>query len=126
VTRHHVLAAAFDLVDPDGLDELSLRKLATELDVETMSIYRRVASKGHLLTAVTELIWSEVACRRAPLMTGSAGRAPSATPSAPQCTTTPGRACSSHRRAPRTPCARSSPRNSNAPATDGRPGGPLP
>jgi AcrR family transcriptional regulator len=61
VTRHHVLVAAFELVDRDGPDELSLRELAGELDVETMSIYRRVASKDDLLTGVAELIWSEVA-----------------------------------------------------------------
>jgi AcrR family transcriptional regulator len=42
-------------------DELSLRKRATELDVETMSIYRRVASKDDRPAGVAELIWSEVA-----------------------------------------------------------------
>jgi hypothetical protein len=89
VTRHHVLVATFDLVDREGPDELSLRKLATELDVETMSIYRRAASKDDLPTGRRRSHLERGRRRRAPLMTGSAGCPPSATPSAPQRTTAP-------------------------------------
>lgn len=66
VTRHDVLVAALDLVDREGLDELSLRKLAAELDVETMSLYKRVASKEDLLAGVAELIWAEIAADAPP------------------------------------------------------------
>jgi AcrR family transcriptional regulator len=66
VTRHDVLVAALGLVDREGLDELSLRKLAAELDVETMSLYKRVASKDDLLAGVAELIWDEVAAAAPP------------------------------------------------------------
>jgi AcrR family transcriptional regulator len=66
VTRHDVLVAALDLIDRDGLDDLSMRKLAAELGIETMSLYKRVASKDDLLTGIAELIWEEVAAASAP------------------------------------------------------------
>src|ERR671919_1390099 len=66
VTRADVLVAALDLVDREGLDELSLRKLAADLDVETMSLYKRVANKDDLLAGVAELVWNEVAANAPP------------------------------------------------------------
>jgi TetR/AcrR family tetracycline transcriptional repressor len=66
VSRDHVLKAALDLVDREGLDSLSMRRLATELDVETMSLYKRVASKDDLLAGIAELVWGEVADAVAP------------------------------------------------------------
>ena len=66
VTREHVVAAALALVDREGLDELSLRKLGAELDVETMSLYKRVANKDDLLAGVAELVWNEVAANAPP------------------------------------------------------------
>jgi AcrR family transcriptional regulator len=66
ITRHDVLVAALELVDRDGVDELSMRKLAGELDMETMSLYKRVASKDDLLAGVAELIWTEVAAAAPP------------------------------------------------------------
>jgi AcrR family transcriptional regulator len=66
VTRDDVLVAALDLVDREGLDELSLRKLAADLDVETMSLYKRVANKEDLLAGIAGLIWGEVAAAAPP------------------------------------------------------------
>lgn len=48
--------AALDLVDRDGLDELSMRKLAAELGVEAMSLYKHVANKEDVLGGLTDLI----------------------------------------------------------------------
>ncbi|MGH9212737.1 MAG: TetR/AcrR family transcriptional regulator, partial [Acidimicrobiales bacterium] len=61
VTRGDVLAGALDLVDREGLDALSMRRLAGHLDVETMSLYKRVASKDDLLAGIAEVLWEEVA-----------------------------------------------------------------
>jgi AcrR family transcriptional regulator len=56
-----VLATALDLVDRDGLDALSIRRLADQLDMEPMSLYKRVTNKDDLLAGIAELIWTEVA-----------------------------------------------------------------
>lgn len=66
VTRRDVLVAALDLIDREGLDDLSMRKLAADLDIETMSLYKRVAGKDDLLTGVAHLIWDEVAAAAPP------------------------------------------------------------
>lgn len=65
-SRQQVLEAALGLVDRDGLDELSMRKLAAELDVETMSLYKHVTSKDDLLAGLTDLIWAEMAAAAPP------------------------------------------------------------
>lgn len=66
ISRHDVLVAALAVVDREGLDVLSMRKLAGELDMETMSLYKRVANKEDLLAGVAELIWDEVAAAAPP------------------------------------------------------------
>ncbi|MGH9117662.1 MAG: TetR/AcrR family transcriptional regulator C-terminal domain-containing protein [Acidimicrobiales bacterium] len=64
--RHEVIAAALDLVDREGLDALTVRRLAAELDMEPMSLYKRVANKDDLITGIAELIWNEVAASAPP------------------------------------------------------------
>lgn len=59
--RQRVLAAALALVDRDGLDQLTMRQLAAELDVEAMSLYRHVDNKDDLLAGLTDLLWAEIA-----------------------------------------------------------------
>jgi AcrR family transcriptional regulator len=60
LSRHGILQAAVRLVDRDGLDALSMRKLGDELGVEAMSLYRYVANKGDLLDGVHESILREL------------------------------------------------------------------
>jgi AcrR family transcriptional regulator len=55
-----VLRAAVALADERGLAELTMRKLANELDVEAMSLYNHVANKGDLLDGMIELVFSEI------------------------------------------------------------------
>lgn len=45
LSRARVLRAAVDLADREGLDALTMRRLAQELDVEAMSLYHHVANK---------------------------------------------------------------------------------
>lgn len=66
LSRRRVLATALDLVDRDGLDALSMRKLAAALDVEAMSLYKHVRNKDDLLAGLADLIWAEIAAAAPP------------------------------------------------------------
>jgi AcrR family transcriptional regulator len=60
LTRERILAAALALVDRDGPGALSMRRLAQELDVWPMSIYRHFADKDALLDAMAGSAAGEV------------------------------------------------------------------
>lgn len=55
-----VLRAAVELADREGLDALTMRRLAAELGVEAMSLYHHVANKEALLDGVVEAVTDEV------------------------------------------------------------------
>lgn len=61
LTRGRVVAGALDLIDREGTDGLTMRRLGGELGVEAMSLYNHVDSKDDLLTGVVELLWEQVA-----------------------------------------------------------------
>jgi TetR/AcrR family tetracycline transcriptional repressor len=48
ITRERVLQAALEILDRDGVAGLSLRKIAAQLGVSTMSIYRHYRSKSEI------------------------------------------------------------------------------
>jgi TetR/AcrR family tetracycline transcriptional repressor len=52
--RADVVAHAIKVLDAHGLDELSMRRLAAELDVQPGALYHHFASKQALLDAVAE------------------------------------------------------------------------
>lgn len=54
------MAAAVALVDRDGLDGLSMRRLAGELGVEAMSLYHHVRDKADVLDAVVGAVLDEM------------------------------------------------------------------
>ena len=54
-----VAAAALDLLDRDGLEALSMRRLASELGVGTMTLYGYFRSKDELLDAVVDAAVAE-------------------------------------------------------------------
>ncbi|MEV0076372.1 TetR/AcrR family transcriptional regulator C-terminal domain-containing protein [Nocardia neocaledoniensis] len=60
LTRDRVLRAAVELADEDGLDALSMRKLAKAVGVEAMSLYNHVANKDDLLDGLVDLVVSEI------------------------------------------------------------------
>jgi AcrR family transcriptional regulator len=60
LTRQRVIAAAVDLIDRDGLDRFSVRRLATDLGIDPMSLYNHVANKDDLLDGVVEHVMSEL------------------------------------------------------------------
>lgn len=58
--RAKVVAAALDLADADGLDGLSMRKLATALGVTPMSLYNHVADRDALIDAMADAVMDKV------------------------------------------------------------------
>lgn len=59
--RRRVLETALALVDAEGLEGLSMRRLGAELGVDAMAIYGHVADKDTLLDGLVELLWAEAA-----------------------------------------------------------------
>jgi AcrR family transcriptional regulator len=55
-----IAARALVLVDEIGLDGLSMRRLATALDVSAMTLYSYFADREALLDAVTQLLYAEI------------------------------------------------------------------
>jgi AcrR family transcriptional regulator len=49
ITLDSIVSAAVEIADADGLDAVSMRRVATQLDVGTMSLYRHVPGKSELL-----------------------------------------------------------------------------
>lgn len=60
LTRGRIAAAALSLVDQEGLDSLTMRRIAAELGFETMALYRHFPSKAALLDHLVEAILSEM------------------------------------------------------------------
>ena len=61
LSQERIVAAAIALVDREGLEALSMRRLGTELGgFEAMSLYRYFASKAELIDAVVAGVWSEM------------------------------------------------------------------
>src|SRR5919197_155923 len=56
LTRDRIVRAATDLIERQGADALSMRRVAAELGVAVMSLYNHVPSKDALLDAVAERI----------------------------------------------------------------------
>jgi AcrR family transcriptional regulator len=56
LTRERVLDAAVALVDANGIDALSMRRLGGELGVEAMSLYNHVENKDDLLRGITDRV----------------------------------------------------------------------
>jgi AcrR family transcriptional regulator len=55
-----VLRAAIDLADADGIESLSMRRLAQQFGVDPMSLYNHVRNKEDLLGSMVELVVGEI------------------------------------------------------------------
>src|SRR5215210_3026275 len=60
LTRERVLEAAVALAQRDGLESLSMRKLADELGAGAMSLYHHVANKEQLLDGMVDIVFGEI------------------------------------------------------------------
>ena len=64
LSRDLIIQTAMTLVDRDGLDALSMRRLAQELDVWPMAMYRWFDDKDELVAALAEAAADRVAVPR--------------------------------------------------------------
>ena len=60
LSKTAVVDRALALSDAEGLDALTIRRLATELGVTPMALYWHFRSKEELLTALADRVWSEI------------------------------------------------------------------
>jgi AcrR family transcriptional regulator len=60
LSRERIALVAMALVDREGIDALSFRRLAADLGCEAMSIYHHVPAKAHLLDALVDMMLSEI------------------------------------------------------------------
>ncbi len=60
LSRERVIQTAIALANREGLERLTLRRLATELGVGTMSLYTYTADKAALLDSMTEALVAEL------------------------------------------------------------------
>jgi AcrR family transcriptional regulator len=60
LSRQRALTAALALADADGLETLTMRKLAGALGVEAMSLYHHVANKSDILDGMVDLVFGEI------------------------------------------------------------------
>ncbi|MCM6777234.1 TetR/AcrR family transcriptional regulator C-terminal domain-containing protein [Nocardia sp. CDC159] len=60
ITREAVLAAALEIVDRDGVEGLSMRRLADAVGRDPMVIYRHVPNKAAVLDGVVELVIAQL------------------------------------------------------------------
>jgi AcrR family transcriptional regulator len=60
LSREQLAAEAVRLADVEGISAVSMRRIATELDVGTMTLYHYVRTKDELLALVTDAVMHEL------------------------------------------------------------------
>jgi len=60
MSRDRVLAAALEIIDREGVEALSMRRLGSALGRDPMTLYRYAANKAALLDGVAELVLSKL------------------------------------------------------------------
>src|SRR5215212_12197252 len=60
LSRERVLRAAVALAQRDGIESLSMRKLADEVGAGAMSLYHHVPNKEQLLDGMVDIVFSEI------------------------------------------------------------------
>ena len=66
LTREQVLIPALQIIDEDGVEALTMRRLGQALDRNPMGIYRHAADKDALLDLVVEHVVSELVVPASP------------------------------------------------------------
>jgi AcrR family transcriptional regulator len=60
LTRELILGAGLRIVDGEGMEALSMRRLAAELGVNPMSIYHHLPGKGAVVSGLVGLVFSRM------------------------------------------------------------------
>jgi TetR/AcrR family tetracycline transcriptional repressor len=63
LSREHIITTAIQFIDKRGLSALSMRRLAKELGVEAMSLYRHVNGREDLLEGVVDRMVAQLQLR---------------------------------------------------------------
>ncbi len=64
LTRARILDVAITIADAEGAAPLSMRRVAAELAVATMSLYHHVTDKDELLLLMTDAVFAKRRCHR--------------------------------------------------------------
>src|SRR6478752_10003487 len=73
LTRVQIITAAVAIIDADGVEALTMRRLGQALDRDPMTIYRHAADKDALLDGVVEHVAAELITSREPDSNGDGG-----------------------------------------------------
>ena len=60
LSRERILEAAVQLVDEQGIEALSMRRLGQALGYEAMSLYNHLSNKDDLLDGILDLVLAEM------------------------------------------------------------------
>lgn len=60
LSKARIIDAALAIVDEEGLDALSMRRLGAALGVDPMAIYRHVDGRDGVLDGLAERLWAEI------------------------------------------------------------------
>ena len=60
LSRETIAQTALELIDREGLDALSMRRVAAELAVDPMALYRSVRDRDDLIDAIVALLLHEM------------------------------------------------------------------
>lgn len=60
LTPQKIAAAAVRIADTDGIDAVTMRRLATELSVAPMAAYRYVSGKADVLDLMTDAVYADL------------------------------------------------------------------
>lgn len=59
LTKERIVEAALHVMDAEGLEAVTMRRIGRELGVEAMSLYNHVEDKDDILSGVTERVMTE-------------------------------------------------------------------
>src|SRR5438034_1208948 len=59
LTRQRIIRVALRIMDDDGLEAVTMRRIGRELGVEAMSLYNHVRDKEEILDAICEEVLTE-------------------------------------------------------------------
>jgi AcrR family transcriptional regulator len=60
LSRERVLEVAIKLADADGVEQLTMRRLAEELGIEAMSLYHHFPNKDAILDGMIDVVFAEI------------------------------------------------------------------
>ena len=60
LSRERILQAAVELADEEGIEGLSMRRLADRLEVKAMSLYNHIANKDDLMDGMVDRVIAEI------------------------------------------------------------------